>query len=176
MGRLFHSKRSEPFWFCPILSNVKTVKAVLAHRPLLQTALSYVTCHMSYITWCIHAITLCPTVAIPAAHLPCLSILTSVKHSLNASLPVSPICPSLCPIYPRCLGLTAVLLRTQDSRVMLPVHVYRQSPYNLPLAFGLTHILFSSCRQKPLLPSHPKGVLAALKLQLQRRIRAGVIP
>lgn len=56
------------------------------------------------------------------------------------------------------------------------MHVYRQSPYNLPLAFVLTHILFSSCHQMPLLLSHPKGVLAALKLQLQRRIRAGVIP
>lgn len=166
MGRLFCPKQSEPFWFCPISSNVKTVKAVLAHRSLLQTALSYVTCHMSYIPWCIHAMAVCPTVAIPPAHLPCLSILTSAKRSLNASLPVSPVCPSLCPTHPRCLGLTAVLLRTQYGRVMLPVHVYRQSPYNLPLAFALKHILFSSCRQKPLLLSHPKGVLVALKPQL----------
>lgn len=116
---------------------------------------------MSYITW--HILAVCPTVAIPPAHLACLSTLTFIKQPLNAPLPISPICPSLCPIYPRCLGLTAVLLRTQYSRVMLPMHVYRQSPYNLPLAFVLTHILFSSCHQMPLLLSHPKGVLAAEK-------------
>lgn len=136
-------------------------------------------CYMSYvisITWHIHAVAVCPMLAISPAHLACLSILTSVKHSLNALPPVSPICPSLCPIYPRYLGLTAVLLRTQYSRVMLPVRVYGQSPYNLPLTFLLAHILLSSCRQTPLLLSHPKGVLEALKLQLQRRIRAGVIP
>lgn len=150
---------------------MKTAKAVPAHRSLLRRALHmlHVICHIYHMAFS------------------CSCSLSYPSHSsssgmpvhpdfLIATPPVSPICPSLCPICPRYLGLTAVLLRTQCSRVMLPVHVYRQSPYNLPLAFVLAHILFSSCRQTPLLLSHPKGVLAALKLQLQKRIRAGVIP
>lgn len=59
LGRLFHSKQSEPFWFCPAPFNVKTMKAVPAHRSLLQTALLmlHVIYHMAYscsLSYCSH--------------------------------------------------------------------------------------------------------------------------
>lgn len=93
------------------------------------------------------------------------------------SLPASPICPSLCPIFPRCLGLTAVLSSTSYCRVMLPASL---NTGKIPI-ICLWPLLLPPFSSHPAVRSlrsclHPKGVLAAPKLQLQRRIGAAVIP
>lgn len=122
----------------------------------------------------------CPIAAIPLAYLLFLSILASVKHSSVPkclSLPASPICPSLCPVFPRCLGLTAVLSSTSYCRVMLPASL---NTGKIPI-ICLWPLLLPPFSSHPVVRSlrsclHPKGVLAAPKLQLQRRIGAAVIP